>query len=301
MVPSFIGLVTKLSPRYEYSERVNAFITCCQAMGLQSEGLDWGHFLAGSKKIYPQFGGVSGAELFNTLVKAIRSDWKLKNRQAKDNARKREASERHEGYCDYADALFDDEIYNGCARQVVLRFDLGYKKEYADSINLSDMQKDLTHLFENQRGNSLFDFMNGYIVKLEYGVDKGPHIHALVFLDGSKRMNASDIYFAEEMGKYWVATVTKGRGTYWNVNDNADNYEKLGRRGIGVINWKDTELRKNLKTHVIGYLCKVEQFIRPKWGPNVRLFRRGLYPEIRTNKVGRPRKALESYTPHDQV
>ena len=165
---------------------------------------------------------------------------------------------------------------------------------------MSDMQKDLTHLFENQRGNPLFKTMKGYIVKIEYGVAKGPHIHVIVFLDGSRRMNASDIHFAEEMGKYWVATVTKGRGAYWNVNDNADHYEKLGRRGIGVINWYETELRSNLK-FVIGYLCKVDQFIKPKWGPNVRLFRRGLFPKKRINNRGRPRKALESYTAHDQV
>ena len=103
------------------------------------------------------------------------------------------------------------------------------------------------------------------------------------------------------MGKYWVDTITNGRGAYWNVNNNADRYDELGRLGIGVINWKDTQLRNNLKEFVIGYLCKVEQFIRPKWGPNVRLFRRGLYPELRINNRGRPRKALESYTAHDQV
>ena len=35
----------------------------------------------------------------------------------------------------------------------------------------------------------------------------------------------------------------------------------------------------------------------PLWahGPKVRLFRRGLYPEIRLNNIGRPRKALESH------
>jgi hypothetical protein len=97
------------------------------------------------------------------------------------------------------------------------------------------------------------------------------------------------------MGEYWINTITEGRGDYWNVNKNADHYDKLGRRGIGVINWNDTELRNNLEEFVIGYLCKVDQFIRPKWGQKVRLFRRGLFPKKRINNRGRPRKALESY------
>ena len=75
-MPNFIDVVKVLSPRYDYSERINAFIACSHAMGLLSEGLDWGNNLADPHKVDPQFGGISRAELFNTLVKAIRNDWK---------------------------------------------------------------------------------------------------------------------------------------------------------------------------------------------------------------------------------
>jgi hypothetical protein len=98
---------------------------------------------------------------------------------------------------------------------------------------------------------------------------------------------------ANKIGEYWVNIITKGRGDYWNVNDKSDQYEKLGRCGIGVIKWDNDRLRKNLKEYVVQYLCKVDQFIKPKFGGKVRLIRRGKFPEISVNKLGRPRKEME--------
>ena len=108
------------------------------------------------------------------------------------------------------------------ARLVLVRVDLFYEKQYGDSIDVFDMTNDLDRLFGNARHNSLFAFMKGYIVKLEYGVDKGIHAHALLFFDGSKRNNSSHIQLAKEIGEYWINMITKGRGAYWNVNANAD-------------------------------------------------------------------------------
>lgn len=39
-IPDFINVVNILSPRYEYSERVNVFIACCHSMGLLSGPLN---------------------------------------------------------------------------------------------------------------------------------------------------------------------------------------------------------------------------------------------------------------------
>lgn len=58
-------------------------------MGLLSEHLDWRNIHSDSKKIDPRFGDVSAAEIFNKLVKAIRSEWKTKKIQAKVNAMKK--------------------------------------------------------------------------------------------------------------------------------------------------------------------------------------------------------------------
>ena len=64
-----------------------------------------------------------------------------------------------------------------------------------------------------------------------------------------------------------------------------------GRLGIGPINWNDWVKRDNLNEYVIGYLCKMDQYFRPKWGPKVKLIRRGDYPDIFAIPLGRPRKA----------
>jgi hypothetical protein len=127
------------------------------------------------------------------------------------------------------------------------------------------------------------------------------HAHVLLFFDGSKRNNSSHIHLAEEIGNYWKNIITKGRGAYWNVNANAERYDKLGRLGIGVINWYDTELRRNLKDFVVSYLCKEDQYFRSKRGPKVKLLRRGDFPEMPVTRCGAPRKSVESYADLSQI
>ncbi len=285
LLPDFIDIVNMLSPRYYYSERVNAFTKCCHSMGLLSEPIKWSkNIYVNPKIIYPRLNGASAAEIFNTLVKNIRSEWKINKFQSKVNARERDARQRHNEYCQYVDSLFED-----CARLVVLRVDFFYKKQHSNDINVSDITKDLNHLLENKRCNSIFQSMKGHIAKLEHGIEKGVHWHVIFFFDGSKRNGYSHIHLAEKIGDYWVKVITKGLGDYWNVNHKANHYSNLGRRGIGVINWNDTDLRRNLNYYVVGYLCKVSQFIRPKFGPKVRLLRRGNFPKIPDKKSGRPR------------
>lgn len=225
---------------------------------------------------------MSAAELFNMLVKEIRSYWKTNKIQTKVNARKNEANRQYDDYCRYADSLFANR-----AKLLVLRVDLFYKKGHHNDIDILTITEDLNHLFENKRGNSIFDFMKGYIAKLQYGAEKGLHWHVLFFFDGSMRNNSSHIHLAELIGEYWIETITNGRGDYWNVNAYADRYDKLDRRGIGVIRWWEEPLRNNLKNLVIQYLCKTDQFIKPKCSPKVRLFRRGNYP-VMANKNRTP-------------
>lgn len=289
-IPSFIDAINMLSTNYYYSERINVFIDCCQSIGLLKISLEWKNIWSDPKKNDARFGGISAADIFNNLVQKIRDEWKIKNLQTKVNARKKDANSRCIEYCNYVDALFDN-----CGRLVVLRIDLYYKKEYSNDINVSDITNDLNHLFENKRCNSIFDFMKGYIAKLEFGIDKGIHYHVLFFFDGSERNNHRHIHLAEEIGEYWVDIITKGRGDYWNVNDKAIRYDELGKRGIGVINWNETNLIKNLK-YIVEYFCKVDQFIRPKFGSKVRLLRRGNFPKVPKVKRGRPRKDMEDMT-----
>lgn len=224
------------------------------------------------------------------MVNKIRGEWKSNNIQAKVNRRIGDVNDCYNEYCDYVDSLFEYR-----AKIMVLRFDLFYGSQYATSATIFDMQKDLDHLIANRRSNSLFDFKIGHIVKIEYGIEKGVHCHVILFFDGSERKNSSHIHLTNEIDEYWVNVITKGRGSYYNINNNAGHYDKLGRCGIGGIKWDNDKLRKNLKEYVVQYLCKVDQFIKPKFGSKVRLIRRGEFHEMPVNKLGRPRKELESF------
>ena len=287
LFPDFIEVVKRLPDNYEYSEQVNAFIACCQAMDLLDRRHNWS---IDPKKTYPYYEGRTGSEIFNRLVETLREDWKRNNRQAKVNARANENKARHEEYCRYIDALFET-----WSRLVVLRFDLGYKGLDVYNIDINVMLKDLIRFFGNMRHNKkIFGYLRGYILKLEYGVGRGIHCHVVIFLDGAERSGYSHVYIAKMMGKYWEDFVTEGRGNYWNVNANADHYEKMGRGALGEIKKKDAVKIKNLKKYVVGYLCKGTQYFRPKEGPKLRLFRRGDFPDITDKKPGRPRKASES-------
>ncbi len=100
---------------------------------------------------------------------------------------------------------------------------------------------------------------------------------------------------AQSIGEYWKNTVTQGQGDYWNVNARADDYRRKGLLGIGTINYNDRVLRSKLK-YIVSYLCKTDQYFKPKFCPKVRLFRRGKYPKLPAKRLGRPRRKLETQT-----
>ena len=158
LFPDFIEVVKRLPDNYEYSEQVNAFIACCQAMDLLDRRHDWS---IDPKKTYPYYEGRTGSEIFNRLVETLREDWKRNNRQAKVNARANENKARHEEYCRYIDALFGT-----WSRLVVLRFDLGYKGLDVYNIDINVMLKDLIRFFGNMRHKKKFWLFKGLYSKV---------------------------------------------------------------------------------------------------------------------------------------
>ena len=88
-MPVFIKIVTLLSPKYEYSERLNVFVNACNAMGLlhSNERLDWQPIRFDPKYTSLHYYNASVAEIFNELVKYICNEWKVKKLQRKFNDR----------------------------------------------------------------------------------------------------------------------------------------------------------------------------------------------------------------------
>lgn len=282
----FLATIKTLSTKYDYSELLNVFIHCSYSMSLKAR--DFLGCSISSRKLSLDLVNQQNfrAEwLFNDFVARVRIECKRESVKAKIRSRRREANDRFNDYCRYIDALFAFR-----ARLVVIRVDLGYRKEISSQIDIHEANRDMNHLIANMRCQGIFSHKIGYITKLEFGVEKGFHFHLLLFFDGAERKNSSHAYLAQEIGEYWSNVITSKRGAYWNCNDQADQFERLGIRGIGVISWSDIELIQNLKKRVLAYLCKLDQFIRPRVDSNVRLIRRGMFPKVAPKKRGAPRR-----------
>lgn len=173
-IPEFLKLVECMPPQLLYSEHIEVFIACSKEMGLFGQKLAWTDIWHAPSLTYPQFSGISAAELFNLLVAKLRD--RCLSQQTKARARKRrsDADDRAVEYASYVDALL-----GGCTRLVVLRIDFEYRKEFKDEIGILDARADLKRFINNQPHNSLFAEQLGYIVKLEYGVQKGLHFHLI--------------------------------------------------------------------------------------------------------------------------
>lgn len=166
----------------------------------------------------------------------------------------------------------------------MVRVDLAYEKPYSDNITLEEANKDLNRMFNNMRSKpSVFKDKVGYICKREYTKDKGVHFHTLFIYDGQKVQK--DAFKGTQIGEYWKQ-ITKDKGTSHNCNLN-----KYKRKGIGMLDHRDSDKRKILGKEVISYLCKddIKQDIRAiKENKKDRAFTGGTIPKSKGN-VGRPR------------
>lgn len=188
--------------------------------------------------------------------------------------------QNYDSAVDYLNALFDRY-----SKLQVLRVDLSYKKEHANTVTLKEAKEDLQHLLNNRRSKpSLFADCVGHIWKLESTPEKGPHLHTAFLYDGNKVRK--DAYKASMIGKYWMDDITKGRGLSFNCNGKQDEYQK---NGIGNICHTDEEKRSHLLNEVLPYLTKETQSIDSLKSGKERCFGKGVVPK-RTSKKGRPRQ-----------
>lgn len=283
-IPGFIKAIGMLSSDYRYSEHIDAFKDACAAQDLLNAELVWCDLWHSPTSLVHN--EMTGGDSFNALVETVRRDWVQQGHKERFRRRVRESYRLCREYQGYVGAWF-----NKLATLIVMRVDLSYEKKYWHDIKLNDVVADLDHLCANFRCNKIFRGLRGYIAKIEYGLGKGFHIHMIFLFDTEDKQARNHVFHTQKIGEYWVQTLTKGRGDYWNCNAKAPEYEALGRRGIGPIHVSNLELRSNLSEFVVGYLCKTGQFIRPKLGQQTRLIRRGNWPKPEPKKLGAPRKS----------
>jgi len=208
-------------------------------------------------------GGPSSGALFNALVERIREAGRQPKFRNKLRRQRNDARRNHSSALAYNERLLE-----GRSRLVVIRLDLGYRREVAQVTTPEQLQRDLNRFLGNQRHNRLFTHLLGFIFKVEEGPLRGLHTHVVLYFQDSEIRNHENL--GNLIGRYWADQITQGRGTYFNCN--RENYLYPG---IGVISNDDRAKRASLRDRVLGYLFKDDQHVAIK---GKRVFRRGVMP-----------------------
>ncbi|MBC3863762.1 hypothetical protein H8K32_16780 [Undibacterium jejuense] len=285
IVVDFIDVVDRLPKEYRYHPYVDIFKGSCRRAKLQQLSEKWEKL-----KRECSLGSIIEWEarvfcIFTANLKHVFIQCQTPSVKTILNVIAYEATQRLNEYCKYTEALFATND-----RLVVIRLDLFYRKNLLVLPSLHRLNDDLGHLFDNMRGNQLFNGVVGRIVKLEYGIEKGVHSHVTLFFNGSVCKPSSHIYLAQQIGEYWRDKVTNGDGDYWNCNKHSADFKSLGRCAVGLIHGSDEEGRRNVHEQIVKYACKTEQMIKVKTGDQIKTIKRGVMPEIPNVKLGRPRK-----------
>lgn len=173
-----------------------------------------------------------------------------------------------------------DALQANHSKLCVVRLDFAYKKPYSKEVSVEEAIKNHNRLMNNTRNNqTVFGGLVGHISKRESTEDKGAHIHEVFIFDGNKVQK--DAFKGDQIGKYYVDNITKGKGTYYNCNRNS-----YPEHGIGMLNHNDIEKRKNLD-NALAYLSKDEQLIE-MGNKKIKSIVRGTMPKSKGN-MGRPR------------
>jgi hypothetical protein len=169
-----------------------------------------------------------------------------------------------------------DNLFKLNEQYTVIRVDLSYSKDA--HVEFDTIKSDWNRLYTNMRHNQLFKGLDGYIYKIEHGMDKGLHIHWLLFFD-TLQCKLEDTLLAQKLGEYWKFDIVTQQGNYWSCHsyDQKKMYSDLGVLAIGQVDRKDEPKRKNL-LNIVRYFCKRRQFIKPRDNPKARLLESGLIP-----------------------
>ncbi len=225
----------------------------------------------------------------NALVTAIRnidadvtiaSEMKRFQRGANDNYR---------SATEYVNAMFHKH-----SRLLVVRIDLAYRKNYlpvgyqykGGALNPFQVSVDefLQHrqiLLESLQRHTVFEYLKGYVIKLEHGRDKGFHMHCLFLFDGSKVREG--ISRGSMIGEFWVNHITHGNGLFYNCNLSQNYFYN----GVGMVHSADAEKRIGVD-YAVKYMTKADAIMRLSLG-NARIISRGVMPNTPDVKRGRPR------------
>lgn len=166
------------------------------------------------------------------------------------------------------------------SKLLVIRVDLGYRMDVRETLSLEDVQAHFKAFLKRRdckKFDHVFEHLIGYIRKLDRKPRRGNHYHLILLFDGQKVER--NYHYAFEVGKYWVDSITKGDGAFYDCGANKFGYRGCG---IGLIERTDTIKREILTKLAMGYLAKSDEFCKPA-GDSIRRFQPS---QVRLPKTG---------------
>jgi len=110
---------------------------------------------------------------------------------------------------------------------MVIRLDLYADWAMYDPRNLPECWEAMLKRIRNQ-----YPSFAGYVLKFEFGQDRGVHLHTLLFLNGSEVRQ--DVVIARALGELWISIPPQGVGSYHNAN--AHHYKsRMQNIAVGII------------------------------------------------------------------
>lgn len=172
-------------------------------------------------------------------------------------------------YRQYVNGLFQKY-----SRLLVIRVDLGYHSN--QTIGYPQFCQDIDQFISLMPSNPAFKDKVGYIWKLEYGPQKGFHVHLMLLYDGAKRK--SDYYIAQQIGELW-RQITSLRGLYYNCHSKAQKQAYV-IDCLGMLHRSDSQRINHLTHHVVAYLTKTDPYLKLLNNNGRKLTDRGQMPKL---------------------
>lgn len=230
---------------YRYSEHLHAFWEACQHIGLE-------HSPAGPVCLNDERTAyLDHHRSMNLLVDRVRQLTREQWYRRKKDDRRYQTKKQEGRVADYTDAVLDRY-----ARTVVVRVNLYYHQASQARQRVERVFNDLDRLITERERNPIFDHETGYICSVEQGQDRGYHIHAAFFFNGSEVCR--DIFKARQIGELWER-ITRGMGYFDSCNQGKNRYKE--RLGVGIIHRNDQEIRSHVH-YAMRYLVKDDQQLR---------------------------------------
>ncbi len=140
---------------------------------------------------------------------------------------------------------------------LIIRIDLGYRREFSDQITLNIIQEHRARLLDNRRQNELFTHLLGYswhINNGDFSDDVGAHglHHQFLFIFNGNNAHLES-HIGRQISTYFETVITHGWG-HGCYSNNFNGGEKIRFLGSQLINRNNTELRNHLLEHVAGQL-----------------------------------------------